>query len=566
MPVRKPTPQEIYDRVLQAIAEGRWQTAQRLLEALYHIAPNYEDTAELRKFVNATIKAAQKKTSSQTTASSAVKPEQPAAQSKPKGSPVQSKSVIQPAPTKASTREQPTSEAAFKSKDASTKSSLPKGTGTEPFSPNEALSEKPLSQPALSEESAEKPSASLPETKEGDSIEEKTSRYESVQAGISKDQISSFTLSAQTASMLNVGEDNFPADDDENINQPLPDPSDFGTIQKQPFQFTRNVWIALIIFLCVLVGGLIFLGERFAPSKPLTMLEKMQTLSPPTETPTQTPSQTPSFTPPPPTATTTEALTATASSIPMSDTPPPSPTLGIGSTYISPLDGMTMVYVPAGEFLMGPNKKKVYLDAFWIDQTEVTNAMYIKCIEAEACSPPARDRYKRPDLANHPVIWVNWFQAKGYCQWAGKRLPTEAEWEKAARGTDGRTFPWGNDPPKNNLANICDQSCPTNWSQKATEEGLTTTVAVGSYPLGASPYNVYDMAGNVWEWVADWYDETTYYSPPEFNPQGPKVGKKRVVRGGSWTDLEAYIRVFHRDDMVPQYTLYNIGFRCAKSP
>jgi serine/threonine-protein kinase len=242
------------------------------------------------------------------------------------------------------------------------------------------------------------------------------------------------------------------------------------------------------------------------------------------------------------------------------------PTLGVGSVQVSLQDGMEMVYVPGGEFLMGPGMKKVRVDAFWIDRTEITNAMYSRCVEARACPPPSRENYKKPEYANHPVIWVNWFQSLAYCRWAGRRLPTEAEWEKAARGTDGRLYPWGNEDPQNDMVNICDQTCNFKWNDKTIDDGFSQTVPVGSYPKGASPYGALDMSGNVWEWTADWFDETNYYVPQSVNPKGAKYGEKRVIRGGSWTDLFEYIQTTYRSKLVPEYALYNIGFRCAYTP
>jgi formylglycine-generating enzyme required for sulfatase activity len=188
-----------------------------------------------------------------------------------------------------------------------------------------------------------------------------------------------------------------------------------------------------------------------------------------------------------------------------------------------------MVYIPAGEFIMGSDEgdsderpvHTVYLDAFHIDRTEVANAQYQACVEAGACDAPSNTTYyDNSNYAQHPVVHVSWDDADAYCRWAGKRLPTEAEWEKAARGTDGRRYPWGNSEPDCNKANYND--CV----------GLTTEV--GSYPAGASLYGVLDMAGNVWEWVADWYDPGYYSQSPTRNPPGPDSGELRVLRGGSW--------------------------------
>jgi eukaryotic-like serine/threonine-protein kinase len=194
----------------------------------------------------------------------------------------------------------------------------------------------------------------------------------------------------------------------------------------------------------------------------------------------------------------------------------PTSTLGIGSTMISEKDGMAMVFVPAGEFTMGSNSSyylseqpehKVNLDAFWIDQTEVTNAMFAKCVLDGECMPQSSLRsgtrgsyYGDTKFDDYPVIYVNWNQAIAYCVWAGRSLPTEAQWEKAARGTDGRTYPWGDTAPSSILLNY--------------NGGVGDTSAVGGYESGKSPYGAYDMAGNVKEWVNDWYDRNYYQISP----------------------------------------------------
>ncbi len=258
-------------------------------------------------------------------------------------------------------------------------------------------------------------------------------------------------------------------------------------------------------------------------------------------------------------------LFPTETSLPI---PTAAPTLGIGSTQVSPKDGMTMVYVPAGDFLMGspdgegdPDEHPqhtVYLNAYWIDQTEVTNAMYEKCVTAGACTAPSdnssfrRDSYYgNTEYDNYPVIYVSWYQANTYCQWAGRELPTEAQWEKAARGTDGRTYPWGNQAPDSTLANY--------------NGNVEDTTEVGSYPAGASPYGALDMAGNVWEWVADWYGENYYASSPTNDPAGPASGDYRTVREGSWNYNEANIRSADRNRLSASYSSHYNGLRCSLS-
>lgn len=249
-------------------------------------------------------------------------------------------------------------------------------------------------------------------------------------------------------------------------------------------------------------------------------------------------------------------------------------TLGIGSTMISPQDGMILLFVPEGEFTMGSDpgvdsetyrderpQHTVYLDAFWIDQTEVTNAMYALCLGAGACElPNSSESYTRSqyygnsNYLNYPVIYVSWNDANDYCTWAGRGLPTEAQWEKAARGTDGRIYSWGNNPLVCQLLNF--SGC----------EG--DTIAVGSYPAGASPYGALDMTGNVWEWTADWYDADYYSSYSEdgwpSNPTGP-TSAYRTLRGGSWLNESRIMRSAYRQFYDPDYSSINIGFRCART-
>jgi eukaryotic-like serine/threonine-protein kinase len=238
---------------------------------------------------------------------------------------------------------------------------------------------------------------------------------------------------------------------------------------------------------------------------------------------------------------------------------------------------MVMLYVPAGEFAMGSNEggedempvHTLTLDAFWIDRTEVTNAQFRKCVEAGACQAPTTcdagdPTYNDTGKADHPVVCVDWNQARAYCQWAGARLPTEAEWEKAARGRDGRQYPWGN-AFDGSRVNFCDRNCEFDDRDTSANDGYVRTAPVGSYPAGASPYGALDMAGNVWEWVADWYNSGYYAKSPTNNPQGPDSGSSKVLRGGSWRNNPHYVRAVYRSDLDPTNRFTGIGFRCGAS-
>lgn len=195
----------------------------------------------------------------------------------------------------------------------------------------------------------------------------------------------------------------------------------------------------------------------------------------------------------------------------------------------------------------------VYVDEFWIMQTEVTNRQYGRCVKADVCTPPDRGPWEEATYADHPVVYVNWEQARAYAVWSGGRLPTEAEWEKAARGLEGYIYPWGNEM-SGTLANHCDANCRYEHSNPDTDDGFAQSAPVGSYPLGASPYGALDMAGNVWEWVADWYSDSSYWRADSRNPTGPPDGDRKVVRGGS------YVSRLDSIDGVTRY-LYRVHFR-----
>ena len=236
-------------------------------------------------------------------------------------------------------------------------------------------------------------------------------------------------------------------------------------------------------------------------------------------------------------------------------------------------DGVPMMLVPAGEFTMGSNEgsddekpvHRVFLDAYSMDMYEVTVGQYAKFLEAMGMNPPPMwATMDEPSHQKRPVVNVDWSDANNYCEWAGKRLPTEAEWEKAARGTDGRIYPWGNDPPDPLRANYGKEK----WNNHAA------LVPVGQLKDGKSPYGIHDLAGNVWEWVSDWYDPDYYTTSPPRNPKGPESGKYKVFRGGSWDLAPEDLRSARRDLNIPSSTDYyspayrnfNSGFRCAKNP
>ena len=236
-----------------------------------------------------------------------------------------------------------------------------------------------------------------------------------------------------------------------------------------------------------------------------------------------------------------------------------------GMTVVAPLLDRSMVLVPAGEFTMGslggdPDEqpvRQVYVGAFFMDKHQVAVSQYGRFLEATHQErPPDWTAMNKPAYQNRPIANVDWAEADTYCTWAGKRLPTEAEWEKAARGTDGRTYPWGNEPPTRFHAN----------AGKEVFSNRGTLTPVGTFEAGMSPYGIYDMAGNVWEWVSDWYDQDYYKSGPVQNPPGPRKGDYKVVRGGSWGSGTDDLRAANREVHVPSFRGFGTGFRCAKNP
>ena len=237
-------------------------------------------------------------------------------------------------------------------------------------------------------------------------------------------------------------------------------------------------------------------------------------------------------------------------------------------------DGAPLLLIPAGEFLMGTPlsnrdggrdeypQRRIFLDAFYLDVYEVTNARYLDFMKATGHRVPENPRdkaltlWKGPSVpaafTDHPVVNVDWEDARAYCAWAGRKLPSEAEWERAARGTTGRRFPWGDAEPTRILANYLNQ-----WRNGAGLE------PVGSHPKGASAEGVQDLQGNVWEWVADWYEPDYYKKGPSRNPVGPPQGARKVIRGSGWESEAPLLRSAHRVGSDPTNRTHSLGFRCA---
>jgi len=314
-----------------------------------------------------------------------------------------------------------------------------------------------------------------------------------------------------------------------------------------------------------IVAVLIFLAA--CTSTPVPVIESTATPLPKNTLPPALPTSTEPIAPTP-----AQTLTAVIS-----------PTTESLTNRVSPVDEMPQAYIPAGTFRMGgmdvrraPNELPVHdvtLNAFWMDQLEVTNAMYGLCVSAGACTLPQElksqrrpEYFSNPEFKDYPVIYVTWGQAKAYCGWAGRRLPSEAEWERAGRGDDFRTFPWGEEKADGLRANF--------------NMLVGDTSRVGAYPAGASPFGVLDMAGNVAEWVNDFYS-FDYSNALEntLNPTGPSTSTSlnRVVRGGSLGDAEINIRVSKRSSVLgsmlsaaPDSNAFlgdsspRIGFRCAQ--
>lgn len=223
-----------------------------------------------------------------------------------------------------------------------------------------------------------------------------------------------------------------------------------------------------------------------------------------------------------------------------------------------------MILIPAGEFVMGSNDggfdekppRSVFLDAYEINQYEVTQSQYAEFVKATRHRSALSRYVKNIESFNHqnqPVVYVSWDDAEAYCRWRGFRLPTEAEWEKAARGTDGSVWPWPG------------EFRPTFANFLGKDDQVVFTTLVGSFEKDKSPYGLYDVAGNAREWVQDWYEEQYYRKAPVRNPKGPEQGDVKTLRGGSWNDSSFSGRTTARMKMFPDYRDITIGFRCARS-
>ena len=246
------------------------------------------------------------------------------------------------------------------------------------------------------------------------------------------------------------------------------------------------------------------------------------------------------------------------------------------NTITTQKDSAVMVFVPAGDFLMGTSdadielykeifplrnisrfdnerpQRTVYVDAFYIDQLEVTNQQYKQFLTETGYVTKQYLDYPPHNIDNQPAVVLEWSDAAAYAEWAGKRLPTEAEWEKAARGTDGRIWPWGN---------VWDPTKLSGNDGTGLIDGYKLTAPVGQFPQGASPYGALDMAGNLWEWVSDWYKEDYYDDAPYMNPKGPETGDGHVLKGGSWAENLDFTRCANRSGGNPGSLIR--GFRCA---
>lgn len=379
-------------------------------------------------------------------------------------------------------------------------------------------------------------------------------------------QLKSKWLYKATAPIAKIGEEK-----SSETSKPIPEKVESSETKLRHTPTTTTV-VVLMSCLGITIAALVisplskgWFAPAPIPSETATATATMNMLFPafPTNQPVSTTTGTiePSLTPSAAVPTITLAPTFTLS---------PTPLL----TQITDAKGVPMMLVPAGEFIMGTNdhrywesgpQHQVYLDAFYMDKYEVTNGFYKICVDAGKCAEPkeisSRTRpsyYGDSAFDNYPVIYVDWYQAKAYCEWRDARLPTEAEWEKAARGTDGRTYPWGEE---------IDCTKANYWGKAGGCVGDTTLV--GIYEDGKSSYGIHDLGGNVWEWVADWFG-SDYQNSPSSNPRGPDSGSIRVLRGSSWggsTDvfIGNQVNSALRLAYDPTHVSDLVGIRCAKN-
>jgi len=351
---------------------------------------------------------------------------------------------------------------------------------------------------------------------------------------------------------------------------------------------TLRKWILRLAPAAVLVAGFLLLPacSRSAPQdQPSGELPAAWTATPGTAGEISTPSPQPTAPPtvvfidsgPPPRSAAFQAPPLTSEA---------------GFAWRSAVAGKTMLFIPAGLSYIGERddfrlahpaerpQNRVLLDAFWIDPTEVTNAENEACVADGACAAPVytgsatrAEYYGTSTFADYPVLGVTWYQARDYCAWTGGSLPTEAQWEKAARSHDGRRYPWEwvgavyNSMMEIRL-NYCDAECARPWADSSYSDGYADTAPVGSFPAGASPYGVLDMAGNVWEWVSDWYASTAFKTMAQENPTGPAQGTEKVIKGGSWMDpltggVPLLYRSANRTYRLPAQAWSDLGFRCV---
>ena len=312
----------------------------------------------------------------------------------------------------------------------------------------------------------------------------------------------------------------------------------------------------------------------------------------PTAVPTVAPSATATTAP-----TATRAPTVAATITPTVAAPPPTvvtatvaATLTAGSVQRFGKDNAEMVYVPAGNFIYGNEAptRTVSLDAYWIDKYEVTNDLFQQFVTATGYKTDAEKlgwgweystkwdqinglTWRTPrgasstitDKLKHPVTLVSWNDATAYCTWTDKRLPTEAQWEKAARGLDGRSYPWGNTWEGTKL-NFCDTNCGYPWKDASANDGQAESAPVGSYAAGASPFGALDMMGNAWEWVADWFSPDYAKTAAATSPTGPASGTSKVIRGGAFSIDSQYTRTTGRVGFPQDWRERSVGFRCAR--